>query len=82
MIFSLLKINKKTSAVIASICIGIACLWGIALWQDLSPDQLFNLFLGSLVFIAAIILIAGLVIALILLFKKLFSIAFRPTDDQ
>ena len=38
--FSLLKVRKKTSAVIASVCIGALCLWGIASWQDISRAEM------------------------------------------
>ena len=63
MIFSLLKVPKKTSAVIAGILIGTACLWGIAMWQDISPRQLFSLFLGTFAFIVGIMLVAFCLIA-------------------
>ena len=56
MIFSLLKIRKKTAAVLAGILIGMACLWGIAMWQNISPTQILMLLLGSVLFIAGIML--------------------------
>ncbi|MEX2130097.1 MAG: hypothetical protein WD772_01315, partial [Pseudohongiellaceae bacterium] len=60
---SILKLRKKTSAVIGGLFIAGACMWGIAWWQDLTPGQLLNLFIGSLfliigVMIAALILVA------------------------
>ena len=78
MIFSLLKIRKKTSAVIAGILIGISCLWGIALWQNIPPRQLFNLFLGSFAFILGIILVAFCLITI----AKLLSRLIKPRDDK
>ena len=71
MIFSLLKLRKKTSAVIAGILIGIACLWGIAMWQDISPQQLFTLFLGSFAFIFGIMLLALCLIAAVKLVARI-----------
>ena len=71
MIFSFLKIRKKTSAVIAGILIGVACLWGIAMWQDISPRQLFTLFLGTFAFIIGIMLIAFCFIAVTKLLSKI-----------
>lgn len=62
MIFSLIKVRKKTSTVIAGVMIGVACLWGIAMWQDVSARQLFNVLLGSLALILGIMLTALLVI--------------------
>ena len=77
MIFSLLKIRKKTSAVIAGILIGAACLWGIAMWQDIPPRQLLTLLLGSFAFIFGIMLIAFCLIAMV----KLILRVLRPSDD-
>ncbi|MBT8146022.1 MAG: hypothetical protein KJN90_04170 [Gammaproteobacteria bacterium] len=78
MIFSLLKIRKKTSAVIAGILIGMACLWGVAMWQNIPPRQLFNLFLGSFAFILGIMLVAFCLIAI----AKLLSRLFMPRKDK
>ena len=33
MIFSLLNIRKKTAALISGIAIGVACLWGLSMWD-------------------------------------------------
>ncbi len=78
MIFSLLKIRKKTSAVIAGLLIGSACLWGIAVWQDISPRQLFSLFLGSFALIFGIMLLALCLIALAKLLRRLV----KPGDKD
>lgn len=64
MIFSLLKLGKKTSAVIGGVFIAAACLWGIAWWQDLTPEQLLNLFIGSLLLILLVMLAAIVLVAL------------------
>jgi formate/nitrite transporter FocA (FNT family) len=76
LIFSLLKIRKKTSAVIAGLLIGGACLWGIAMWQDISPRQLFSILLGSFAFIFGIMLLALCLIAL----AKLLGRLVKPGD--
>ena len=68
LIFSLLKLRKKTSAVLGGIMIAMACLWGIAWWQDLSPRQLLNLLLGTLLFVLGIMILA---IILVTIFKLL-----------
>jgi len=78
LIFSLLKIRKKTSAVIAGILIGAACLWGISMWQNISPQQLFTLFLGSFAFIFGIILVAFCLIAI----TKLLFRLFKPKEGE
>lgn len=73
MIFSLLKIRKKTGAVIAGILIGMACLWGIALWQDIPPRQLLTLLAGSLLLVLAIMLLAMLLIGALKLAGRLLE---------
>ena len=62
MIFSLIKVRKKTRTVIAGVMIGVACLWGVAMWQDVSARQLLNVLLGSLALILGIMLMAILII--------------------
>jgi len=78
LIFSLLKIRKKTSSIIAGILIGITCLWGISMWQDISPQQLLDMLLGSLVFIFGIMLLA---LMIIMAFKLLLKL-IRPNKDD
>ncbi|MFM1895998.1 MAG: hypothetical protein RLZZ385_1072 [Pseudomonadota bacterium] len=64
LIFSFLKLPKKTAAVLGGIMIAMACLWGIALWQDITPRQLFGLFIGSLLLVLAVMLAAVLLVLL------------------
>lgn len=71
MIFSLLKIRKKTSAVLAGIAVGLACLWAVASWQDLSPQQLLNMLLGSILLVGGIMIAALCLVAAFSLLKKL-----------
>lgn len=63
MLFSLLKLRKKTSAVLAGILIALACLWGIAMWQHLSARDLLHLLAGTLLLILGIMLAAFLLVA-------------------
>jgi len=81
-IFSLLKVRKKTSAVITGILIGAACLWGIAMWQDISPSQLFSLFLGSFAFIFGIMLLALVVILILKLARRLLAAAIDRAESD
>ncbi len=79
LIFSLLKFRKKTSTVIAGVMIGTGCLWGIAMWQDIGPRQLFVLFLGSFAFLLAIMILA---ILLIVAIKGIASLVGKKTKDH
>ena len=73
MIFSLLKIRKKTAAVLAGIAAGIACLWVVASWQNLSLQDLFSMLLGSVLLLAGIMLAAFCLVAAFTLLKKLLQ---------
>ncbi len=64
MIFSLLKINKKTSATLAGIAIGAASLWGLSMWQDISRVELLRLLLAVLIMLGALALVALWAVAL------------------
>ncbi len=68
--FSLLKVRKKTSAVIASVAIGALCLWGIASWQDISRAEMLTILGGTVLMLAAIMLSAFVIIAAIKLSLK------------
>jgi len=66
LIFSLLNVRKKTAASIAGIFIGLACLWGVSIWQDVSRQEMFNILIGTVIMLAAII---GGALLLITVFK-------------
>ena len=68
MIFSLLNVRKKTAATLAGIAIGALCLWGVAMWQDVSIAQL-----GSIL-LAILLLLGGVMLAALLL-TSVFKVA-------
>ncbi len=83
MIFSLLNLRKKIAAAIAGITIGAACLWGVAMWQDISPRELFNMFLAVLLMIVVIMLLAVAAIAIIKMLGKMAGgLAGSETDIE
>jgi hypothetical protein len=73
LIFSLLKIRKKTAAVLVGIACGIACVWVVATWQNLSMAEILNMLLGSILFLGGIMLAALCLVALFSLLRKLLS---------
>ena len=73
MIFSLLRVRKKTSATLAGIVIAALCLWGISMWQDISPSEIFNILLATTAMVAAVMVAAILLIA----FFKILSSLIR-----
>jgi uncharacterized membrane protein len=73
LIFSLLKIRKKTAAVLVGIFCGIACVWVVATWQDLSMAEILNMLLGSILFLGGIMLVALCLVAVFSLLRKLLS---------
>lgn len=74
MIFSLLNVRKKTAASIAGIFIGLACLWGVSIWQDISRQEMFNILIATVIMLAAII---GGALLLITVFKLLGGLLRR-----
>ena len=74
MIFSLLNVRKKTAASIAGIFIGLACLWGVSIWQDVSPQEMVNILIGTVIMLAVII---GGALLLIIIFKLLCGLLRR-----
>lgn len=79
MIFSLLNVRKKTAATLAGIAIGAACLWGLAMWQDISVMELARSLFAVVVLLAAIMLAAFLVIAV---FKLAIRLLRRMTTGS
>jgi|TARA_B110000211_G_scaffold131201_1_gene150691 hypothetical protein len=73
LIFSLLKIRKKTAAVLVGIACGIACVWVVATWQNLSMAEILNMLLGSILFLGGIMLAALCLVAVFSLLRKLLS---------
>ena len=57
MIFTLLKVGRKTSATLAGIAIGAACLWGLSVWQEISGAELLRLA------VAVFVMLGGLALA-------------------
>ncbi len=72
MIFSLLKLRKKTAAVVGGISTGALCLWALAMWQNVSIEELTALLLSTLLMLGVIILAALLIIVA---FKAIVKIA-------
>lgn len=72
MIFSLLKLRKKTAAVVGGISTGALCLWALVMWQNVSVEELTGLLLNTLLMLVVIIVTALLIIVA---FKGLAKIA-------
>jgi len=73
LIFSLLKIRKKTAAVLVGITCGLACIWVVATWQNLSMAEILNMLLGSILFLGGIILAAFCLVVVLSILRKLLS---------
>lgn len=82
MIFSLLNVRKKTAASIAGITIGALCLWGVALWQNISLEELANVLLGTVLMLGGIILVALLLIATAKGLGFLFRLARNKSPEK
>lgn len=73
MIFGLLNVRKKTSAVIAGVSIGAASLWGLVMWQDIPREEIFNILLGVLIMLLGIMAVAIAIAGVFTLVRKVFS---------
>ena len=77
MIFSLLNLRKKTAAAVSGIAIALACLWGLAMWQDISRQEMLEIFGAVLIMLTVIVVCAVLLIATLKLcariLRKLFA---------
>ena len=77
MIFSLLKIRKKTASILAGITVAALSLWGLSYWQNITLLEILNILGGTLAMLAAIVTGAFLLISSLKLvlraweFKKL-----------
>jgi hypothetical protein len=71
LIFSLLKIRRKTAAVLVGIACGLACVWVVATWQQLSIQEILNMLLGSILLLGGIMIAAVCVVAAFTLLRKL-----------
>ena len=63
MIFSLLKIRKKTAGILAGITIAALSLWGLSFWQNITWLEILNILGGTLAMLAAIVTGAFLLIS-------------------
>lgn len=81
MIFSLLNVRKKTAATLAGIAVGALCLWGVAMWQDISPQELIGILINTLVMLTALIGAALLLITIVKLSLHLLK-RLTGSDDS
>ena len=63
MIFSLLKIRKKTASILAGITVAALSLWGLSYWQNITLLEILNILGGTLAMLAAIVTGAFLLIS-------------------
>jgi uncharacterized membrane protein len=78
LIFSLLKIRKKTAAVLVGIACGLASIWVVASWQNISMEEILNMLLGSILLLGGIMLAALSLVAAFSLLRKLLGKLSRP----
>ena len=82
MIFSLLKVRKKTGAAIAGIAIAILCLWGISIWQDISLSEMMQTMLSTIILLVVVILSALLLTTIFKLAMKNLHKLVRSKPDE
>ena len=70
MIFSFLKLRKKTAAALSGILIGAGSLWGFSLWQDIPLIALARELGAFVLLLVAILGVAALLGFLLSKFRR------------
>lgn len=70
MIFSFLKLRKKTAAALSGILIGAGSLWGLSLWQNIPLEALASQLGALLLLLLGILSLAALIGFVISRFRR------------
>jgi hypothetical protein len=70
MIFSFLKLRKKTAAALSGILIGAGSLWGLSLWQNIPLEALAAQLGALLLLLLGILSLAALIGFIISRFRR------------
>ena len=73
MIFSILKVRKKTGATIGGLIIGGTCLGGLTYWQNINWNEITNIFIALIAMLTLIIIIAIIFNGLVILVRKVWK---------
>lgn len=83
LIFSHLKIRKKTAATLSGVVIALGSLWGLAMWQDISRAEILRMLLATVTMVAVIAVCAMLLIVVFKLGTRLLhKLLSRNTDND
>jgi flagellar motor component MotA len=82
LIFSLLNVRKKTAAILAGITIAVLCLWGLSIWQNISLEELFRIFMATIIMLGAIMLGAFMLIVALKLLKRAYHKATQTESSE
>ena len=73
MIFSILKVRKKTGATIVCLIMGGTCLGGLTDWQNINWNELTNIVIALIAMLTLIIIIAIIFNGLVILVRKVWK---------
>tara|TARA_B100001142_G_scaffold276176_1_gene284953 strand:+ start:4453 stop:4704 length:252 start_codon:yes stop_codon:yes gene_type:complete len=82
LIFSLLNVRKKTAAILAGITIAVLCLWGLSIWQNISLEELFRIFMATIIMLGAIMLGAFVLIVALKLLNRAYHKATQTESSE
>ena len=82
LIFSLLKIRKKTASIIAGITVGALSLWGLSIWQNISKGEILNILFSTIIMLTVIVVGAFLLIIMLKLFLRALKKEGSPTSGK
>ena len=82
LIFSLLKVRKKTASILAGITIAALSLWGLSMWQNISQAEILNILFSTIIMLTVIIIGASLLIIITKLLLRVLKKKSSPNSTE
>ena len=82
LIFSLLKVRKKTASILAGITIAALSLWGLSMWQNISQAEILNILFSTIIMLTVIIIGASLLIIITKLLLRVLKKTSSPNSTE
>ena len=82
LIFSLLKVRKKTASILAGITIAALSLWGLSMWQNISQAEILNILFSTIIMLTVIIIGASLLIIITKLILRVLKKTSSPNSIE
>ena len=77
-----MKINRKNRAVLSGLLVGVASVYAVAGYFDISWSELGSFMLATLLFLGGIVLLAASAVLILKLFGRLLQGSQSPDEDR